>query len=342
MGIIIREGGLYTTVQDLGRIGYQDLGFSVCGAMDKNSLKIANMLVNNKDNEACLEVTLVGPILEFTKNNIIAITGGNLQPKLNEIKVDMNKAIVVKKGDILSFESAIDGARSYISFSGGLDIPTIMGSKSTNVKCSIGGYNGRTLKKGDFIKFKSPKEYIPNFASKNIINNETYGNKVILRVILGPQDDAFTNEGLNTFLSSTYKVTKEFDRMGCRLNGPEIEHKKQADIISDGIVLGSIQVPSHGKPIIMLTDRQTTGGYTKIGTVISVDICKLAQCKTGDIINFKQISLEEAQVLYKEEYFKFEEIRKQINKPCVEILNPRVTSIKIEKLLIKGRLNNGI
>ena len=340
MGIKIIDGGLYTTVQDFGRIGYQDKGFSVCGAMDKKSLSIANMLVDNKEDEAGLEMTLVGPKIKFTKSNFIAITGGNLSPRINNIEVPMYKAIFVEENDVLTFENAKSGARSYIAFAGGLKIDEVMGSKSTNVKCQIGGYKGRTLRKDDFIKFSSPKEYLPNYLSREIdlreFNLNEKDEETTLRVILGPQDDAFTKKGIETFFNETYKITNEFDRIGCRLDGPKIEHKTSADIISDGIVLGSIQVPSHGKPIIMLTDRQTTGGYTKIGTVISIDIDKLAQGKVGDNIRFEEISLEEAQHLYRKQGKEMLEIKKKINKPCVEVLNPRSTSKKIEKLLNKN------
>lgn len=333
MGIEIQQSGLYTSVQDFGRIGYQDVGFSVCGAMDKKSLAIGNLLVGNKEDEAGLEITLIGPKIKFTEENFIAITGGDLNPKLNGEQVSMYKAILVKKDDILSFENAKIGSRAYIAFCGGLEIEKVMGSKSTNVKCSLGGYKGRVLKEEDFIKFSSPKSYLPNYLSRKLDFKLKEEQEIVLRVILGPQDDAFTNKGIITFLSEKYEVTNEFDRMGCRLDGPEIEHKSSADIISDGIVLGSIQVPSHGKPIIMLSDRQTTGGYTKIATVISVDIEKLAQCKTGDKIRFEEISLEKAQQIYRDEIEKMKELKKEINRPCIEVLNPRNTSKKIEKLL---------
>ena len=319
MGIKIQQSGLYTSVQDFGRIGYQDLGFSVCGAMDKRSLAIGNLLVGNKEDEAGLEITLIGPKIKFTEENFIAITGGDLNPKLNGKEVSMYKAIFVNKDDVLSFENAKTGARAYIAFCGGLEIEKVMGSKSTNVKCSLGGYKGRTLKEGDFIKFSSPKTYLTNYLSRRLDFKLREEQEIVLRVILGPQDDAFTNKGIITFLNEKYEVTKEFDRMGCRLDGPEIEHKSSADIISDGIVLGSIQVPSHGKPIIMLSDRQTTGGYTKIATVISVDIEKLAQSKTGDKIRFEEISIEKAQKIYRDEIEKMKELKKEINRPCIEV-----------------------
>lgn len=333
MGIEIQQSGLYTSVQDFGRVGYQNVGFSVCGAMDKKSLTIANLLVDNKEDEAGLEITLIGPTMKFTEENFIAITGGDLNPKINGEKISMYEAIFVKKNDVLTFENAKIGARAYVAFSGGLDIERVMGSKSTNVKCSLGGYKGRILKDRDFIKFSSPKNYLQNYLSRNLDFSLKKENEVVLRVILGPQDDAFTQKGIATFLSDKFEVTKDFDRMGCRLDGPIIEHKSSADIISDGIVLGSIQVPSHGKPIIMLSDRQTTGGYTKIATVISVDIGKLVQSKTGDKIRFEEISLEKAQQLYRDEIKEIKKIKNYINRPCVEVLNPRNTSKKIEKLL---------
>ncbi|MCC3867396.1 biotin-dependent carboxyltransferase family protein [Terrisporobacter mayombei] len=333
MGIEILQSGLYTSVQDFGRIGYQDAGFSVCGAMDKKSLSIGNLLVDNQEDEAGLEITLIGPKIKFTEENFISITGGDLNPKINGEKVSMYKALLVKKDDILSFTDSQIGARAYIAFCGGLKIDKVMGSKSTNVKCSLGGYKGRTLKDGDFIEFSWPKVYLENYLSRKLDLKLEEEKEIVLRVILGPQDDAFTENGIYTFLNEKYEVTKEFDRMGCRLDGPIIEHKTSADIISDGIVLGSIQVPSHGKPIIMLSDRQTTGGYTKIATVISLDIGKLAQRKTGDKIRFEEISLEKAQQIYRDKIKKMNEIKKQINRPCIEVLNPRNTSKKIEILL---------
>lgn len=336
MGIIIRKSGLFTTVQDYGRVGYQDSGFSVCGVMDKRSARIANMLVDNSRYEAVLEITLLGPTLEFTESNIISITGGNLMPKVNNKPVPMYEAILINAGDVLSFENAKSGSRAYLAFAGGLKIDKVMGSKSTDTRCKIGGFKGRTLKKGDYIEFESPKDYLPNFLSRKLKYIEKEIKEVTLRVVIGPQENYFTKKGIDTFFSEPYTVTNEFDRMGCRLDGAIIEHKSSADIISDGIALGAIQVPSHGKPIIMLSDRQTTGGYTKIGNIISVDIPKLVQRKTGDIVRFEAISLQKAQKLCRDEKIFFEKLRKDIHKPCIEILNPRKTSKKIQNILSSG------
>lgn len=316
-GITIRNGGFLTTVQDLGRYKYQEFGVSVSGAMDLDSLKLANILVGNDINEAVLEMTMIGATLEFECDNTIAITGGNLTPQINGVEISMNTSIVCKKGDILSFGAIKSGSRAYVSFAGGLSVPSVMNSKSTYIKAMLGGINGRKLEKGDKIGFNNP--YILNNRYVNI--TDSCSNEINLRVIMGPQDDCFTDEGIETFLKSTYTVSNEFDRMGCRLDGNKIQHKKDGNIISDGIALGAIQVPSHGTPIIMLADRQTIGGYTKIANVISVDLPKIAQSKPGDKVKFERVSIEEAQALYDEKLKEFEQIKINLNKPVKTKVN---------------------
>ena len=284
-----------TTVQDLGRYGYQSQGFSVAGVMDVRSFKIANLLLDNPENEAVLEFTLLGPTLEFTSETIIAITGGDFQPQVNGKPVKMYTALYMHRGDILSFRGCRTGSRGYIAFSSYLEIPVVMGSRSTNIKCGLGGFKGRRLLDGDYISFRAKRRYLPYFLSRSLDLNEFDQDNITLRVIMGPQDDAFTAAGKETFLSSEYVVTSEFDRMGCRLDGELIEHIKDGNIISDGIAFGAIQVPSAGKPIIMLADRQTTGGYTKIANVISADFRILAQLKAGDRVRFEKVSITTAQ-----------------------------------------------
>ena len=279
MGIRILKAGLLTTVQDLGRSGYQSQGFGVSGVMDVRSFKIANLLIDNPENEAVLEFTLIGPTLEFTSASIIAITGGDFQPEVNGEPVPMYTALYMNKGDILKFGSARSGSRGYISFSHEFDQESVM-----------------------------------------------------LRVVMGPQNHMFSKQGIHNFLHEEYTVTSDFDRMGCRLEGPFIAPKTTSDIISEGIALGSIQVPSHGKPIILLADRQTTGGYAKIATVISVDIPKLVQRKTDHKIRFQEVSVEEAQRLYKEEEKSYMAMRAQIHKPCKEVLECRQVAKRLRRL----------
>ena len=295
MGIVVNNPGALTTVQDLGRIGYQQFGVSVSGVMDPRATSLANCLVDNPEDEAVLECTLMGPELQFETGNVIAITGGDLQPMIDGQPVANYRAYYVKEGQVLRFAGPKTGLRAYIAFAGGLDIPAVMGSRSTHMKAKIGGYQGRKLEKGDAIGFRSPKETLPHMASHMMSPEFKPRTEYTLRVVMGPQDDMFTEDGIRTFLSEQYVLTPEFDRMGCRLEGPLIAHKDTGDIISDGIAFGAIQVPSSGKPIIMAADRQTTGGYTKIATVISADFRILAQLKAGDHVRFERVGIEEAQ-----------------------------------------------
>lgn len=295
MSITVLNPGLLTTVQDLGRVGYQQFGVSVSGVMDPRSTALANILVGNDQGEAVLECTMMGPHLQFNADNCIAITGGDLGPTLDGAAIPNYKAISVKAGQVLKFTAPRTGCRAFVAFAGGLDIPVVMGSRSTYMKAKMGGLEGRKLQKGDVIQFRAPKAQLKNQEDRMLRPEFVPKPQYTLRVVLGPQDDAFTGQGINTFLSQTYAVTPEFDRMGCRMEGPVIEHKESGDIISDGIAFGAIQVPSSGQPIIMLCDRQTTGGYTKIANVISADFRILAQLKTGDKVRFQRVSVQEAQ-----------------------------------------------
>lgn len=323
--------GLLTTIQDKGRIGYQQFGMPVAGAMDEYSLRIGNILLQNKEYEAALEITMLGPQIEFNINTVIAITGGNLQPKINDIEVEMWRTLKINKGDKLSFGKVKEGIRSYICFYGGIEIPEVMGSKSTYIKAGVGGINGRALKSGDEIYLIKKGEDFNRILNRKI--KESYIPKFTgiynIRVILGPQEEYFTENGINKLLSSTYEVTNECDRMGYRLSGEKIEHKEGADIISDGIALGSIQVPGHGMPIIMMADRQTTGGYTKIATVISPDIALLAQAKPGEKINFTKVSIEEGHNILKEYEDKFQEIKTSVEKINIEILRRKEYRVRV-------------
>ena len=332
MGIRVLKAGMLTTVQDLGRNGYQSQGFSVAGVMDVRSFKIANLLLDNPENEAVLEFTLIGPTLQFTSETIIAITGGDFQPTINGNPAPMYTALYMNRGDILKFGSARTGSRGYIAFSSYLDIPVVMGSRCTNLKSKIGGFKGRKLHDEDYISFRIKRRYLPFFLSRKLDLDEFDQEEAELRVVLGPQCDMFTKDGIHTFLSETYMVTSDFDRMGCRMEGPLIASKNGSDIISDGIAFGSVQVPSHGKPIILLADRQTTGGYAKIATVATVDIPKLVQRKTDHKIRFKAITVEEAQKLYLEEEKEYVAMRNQIHTPCKEVLDCRLVAKRISKL----------
>ena len=307
----ILHGGTFTTIQDLGRKGYQRFGMPTAGAMDITSLRLANRLVQNDEGQACLEITFIGLRLLVLRDLVIAITGGNLMPIMDGSPLPLWQTVSLRKNSEISFTGVRNGIRSYLALAGGIQVPEIMGSKSTYIRGGIGGLEGRPLRRGDRLHigprprkvpfYKLKKEFIPH-----------YGRKWKARVIMGPQEDYFSKKGVEIFTSSEYTISPQSDRMGYRLQGPAIEHRRGDDIISDATCLGSIQVPGHGLPIILLADRQTTGGYPKIATAISVDVYDLGQAKPGDRIRFTPINVIEAHGIRK----RYEKRMKQ----CIEIL----------------------
>lgn len=305
MSIKVITPGMLSTIQDGGRKGFAAMGFNASGVMDVRSYHIANALVGNFTDEAVIEMTYLGGSFKFLESNYIAITGADMSPKLDGVPVEMYTTVFVKQDETLTFSAAKSGMRAYIAVRGGIDVPVIMGSRSTNLKCKLGGLDGRPLKAGDIV----PCRDVYDEFHKHLIHSapkEDFGSdEITVRVLLGPQDDYFTDYGIKTFLNSTYTVTNESDRMGCKLSGEKIEYKNTVDIISDGIVFGSIQIPRTGNPIIMLADRQTTGGYAKIATVISVDLPLLAQARPGTKVHFELIDRQKSERLLKQEQKEF-------------------------------------
>jgi antagonist of KipI len=286
--------GLQTTVQDLGRFGFREYGVSPSGAMDSYSLQMGNLLVGNGLGEAALEAPLIAPVLLALHDVSIAISGGNFTPKINNQEVPLWKCTVIKKGQILSFGRVKEGANTYISVAGGIQVPHVLNSKSTYLTGEFGGLDGRALKEGDILH-GNPCVRRNRFLHTKFIPE--YTNPLTVRIIAGPHKDKFTPLGFETFLTGEYIISPQSNRMGFQLSGPKIEHSSTADIISDAIPLGGIQVPSSGQPIILMAEHQTTGGYSRIGTVISIDIPLLAQARPGTRIRFKEISLHSAQNL---------------------------------------------
>ena len=303
----IKKPGLLTTVQDLGRPNYRKYGVSVSGVMDQYSFRIANLLVGNKENEAGLEVTLIGPTLEFTEDVFFTITGANLTPSLNNVEIPMWSVVRAKEGDILRFGQCVYGCRAYIAFSGGIDVPEVMDSKSTFLIGNYGGFKGRALAKDDVLTLKDPVYNIP-YRRLRSIDIPDFAVKRKVRFIGGPHENEFESHSVDTFLTTAYTLSNSSDRMGYRLEGEVLQHKRQADIFSDFIAVGTIQVPGSGLPIIHMADCGTSGGYTKMGVVISCDIPYVAQLKPGDQINFEKVSVEKAL----DEMYKMEEFIKQI------------------------------
>ena len=314
MSFQVTKPGMMTTIQDLGRTGYQKFGVSQSGAMDKISLMAANALVGNDLDAAGLECMIIGPELQFEEDQIIAITGADISPAINGKSVDMYTPIRIKSGDCLQFAQIKKGCRAYIAFAGGLEADKVMGSMSTDQKLGIGGIDGKKLDAWDRIHVKNDEIESVSGVSLSSVKmtgeekellmtaepQRTENGSVIIDVVKGPQFDQFKSEGIETFFGSDYEITPDSNRMGIRLNGEKIEQLGDGNIISDGIAEGAVQVPSSGMPIIMMADRQTTGGYCKIANVISTDIGKLSQCMPGTKTRFREVSVEDAQAKYKQ------------------------------------------
>lgn len=310
MSIQIIQPGLFASVQDLGRYGAQKYGISVSGAMDTLALRIANILVGNPENEATIEVTMYGAKFSFKNDHLIAITGGFLHPVIDGNSAPMWRPILVRKGETLSFQALQSGCRAYIAFAGGLNIPKVMGSKSTYQKAKIGGYQGRALQKGDVITCGE----ISNTMAKTFMNYLKKTNRPfewsvqyyhfyqfkksqLIRVLKGSEYDRFTEKSKRTFVNETFTLTPKSDRLGQHFEGKKLQLKEQFELLSEGVTYGTIQVPASGKPIILMADRQTTGGYPKIAQVITVDLPKLAQLQPGNTVQFQFVSMSEAQQL---------------------------------------------
>lgn len=314
--IEVIKPGLWTTVQDLGRPGYRTYGVPTGGAMDPVAHKLANLLVGNPPEAATLEMALTGPHLRFLSDGVIAIAGADMQPNLQGRVVSLWRTIRVERGDELRFGSARNGRWGYVAVRGGIQVEPVMGSRSTFVRGGFGGFKGRPLRKGDVISGLK-READGGMTAGKAGAMAAVANRILppryrpdydedrpVRFVLGPEWDAFPEEALARFVSSEYSVTTSSDRMGYRLVGPKLTHRRStvgANIKSDHIIPGCIQVPGDGQPIVLMSDCQVTGGYTRIGTVISVDLPVLAQKKPGDTVRFAQVRIEEAQALWKEQ-----------------------------------------
>lgn len=312
MRLSIEKPGMFTTVQDLGRYGYQLQGVPVAGAMDGPALRLGNILLGNHEGAAALEITVLGPTLEVAEGEgCIVVTGADAGLTRNGEVLESWRVHRVRAGDALAFSAPSAGSRAYLCVSGGIDVPVVMGSRSTYVRGRFGGHEGRPLKAGDSLRTGTPDVLWADSEGLQLpfALRPRRDPEAPLRVVPGPQDDAFTPVGLRTFLSAEYAISASADRMGYRMEGPVVEHVAGPDIVSDAIVLGSVQVPGHGQPIVMLADRQTTGGYTKIATVCAVDIPVLAQRLPGQKARFSRISLSQALDLLRDEARLYEEAR---------------------------------
>ncbi|GEN83383.1 KipI antagonist [Sporosarcina luteola] len=310
--ISVTKPGLHDTVQDLGRYGYQKHGVVAGGAMDSFSHRIANMLVGNDETAATLEITLIGPSLLFEEDAVIAIGGGDLLPMMADMLVPMWRPVFIRKGCELRFGAARTGCRAYLAVAGGFAVPVVLGSRSTYVKAGLGGVEGRALKKGDVLHVgketslvKKLKKRLPSkepiyaagwgIAEKHL---PVLSTPYEIRVMQGKQYEWFDEESKHRFWNESFIVSSQSDRMGYRINGPLLKLNEPRELISEAVTYGSIQIPSDGNPIVLAADRQTTGGYPKIGQLSSVDFMKLAQAKAGDRLSFKEVTVEESQRLF--------------------------------------------
>lgn len=307
--------GLFTSVQDLGRFGFQRFGVPVSGAMDKYAFACANALVGNAASDACLEVTLLGPELEVLNPAQVAVAGADFSVFVNGEVVPMWETLNVKKGDVIAFSgSAGSGCRAYLAVRGGIDVSLVLGSRSTYLRGGFGGYEGRRLRAGDVLRAFAPPQFLKEMQALPAELMSRYENEFVVDVVFGPQEDMFTSEGIEAFLSQAYTLTTESDRMGYRLDGAIVRHKGAAEIVTDALAPGAIQVPGNGKPIVLMMDAQTTGGYPKIATVTTPDVSRLGQAKPNDKIRFRRVSLTEARERYLEFYRSLSQLEKRLVK----------------------------
>ncbi len=307
--MIVRQPGILTTIQDSGRYGFQKYGVLVNGSMDMFSLRVANILVGNSQDEAALEITLQGPTIELTEDTLFAICGASFSPMLNGHLISEGRTIFAKAGSQLSFGKPVRGCRAYLAVAGGFDVPEVMGSRSTYLRARLGGFEGRALKRGDILKVR-PSDMDVSMFNEDLCDfdwfvsptlHPKYGTHSVVRITRGPDFHFFTEESQRQFVTGSFKLTTQSDRMGYRLSGPTLELAFRQEKISTAVMMGTIQVPPDGNAIILMADHQTIGGYPCIAQVIQVDIPVLAQLKPGDRLSFQEVTLESAQQLWREQ-----------------------------------------
>lgn len=314
----VLDGGLQCTIQDLGRPGYLATGMPPSGPADRFALGIANVLVGNdagerylvgrRPGDAGLEVLLFGLKLRALVETVIAVTGANLMPTLNGVPLPMWQTVRVQAGDVIALQRAQAGVRAYVAIAGGIDVPLFAGSRATNVRAFVGGIEGRPLKRGDLLQAFQPKRPLDDLQERRLRPDlvPAYPGRWQVRVVLGPQDDLFLEQSIETFLAYDWKLSPTSDRMGCRYVGPKLEFKPRAaylveqagsdpsNIVDDTIPVGGIQVPGGLEPIVLHVDGPSLGGYAKIATVISADLGKVGQTRPGEVTNFVAVSTDEA------------------------------------------------
>lgn len=316
------EPGLLTTVQDLGRVGFQNDGVSPGGAMDRFAMRAANLLVGNREDAAGLEITLKGPALEFERDALIAVCGADLSPSVADLELPGWRAAWVARGSVLRFGRRVWGCRAYLAIAGGIEVPVVLGSKSTYVAARIGGFEGRRLARGDRLSVGKAAEWAAGtmaeavarggpvpFALTDVrMSPDVYGlyGSQPVRFIRGPHFELLSRGDQRLFTSQIFEVTPRSDRMGYRLGGAALRSAGVADMVSTGVVTGTVQLPPGGEPILLMAERQTTGGYPIVAVVATVDLPLVAQLRPGDPIRFAETTIEEAQLALRQREDKLE------------------------------------
>ena len=300
------EPGIFTTIQDLGREGYFASGIPPSGAMDRFALRMGNLLVKNPIDEAGIEMTAIGMKARVLKETVIALAGAQFSAKLNGNAIPLWQTIYLKEGDLLSIEKPRSGWRGYLCIAGGMDVPPVLGSKSTYTLGGLGGIRGRTLKKGDLIPAGIPRSSLDTLKGRKVKESvlPEAGSEKKLRVVLGPQDDHVKGESIEVFLNTPYQVSIRSNRVGYRFEGPQLFFKERpesrdagldpSNIVDDGNAIGAIQIPAGKEPICLGVDGVTMGGYVKIACLIAADMDRMAQLKPKDLARFKSVTVDEA------------------------------------------------
>lgn len=321
MALEIRKPGLQTTVQDEGRIGLYSAGMPPSGAMDKSSYRMGNLLVGNPDGLAALEITYVGPEVAFTEDTVIAVTGAEMSPKLNGEPISTWRSYGARAGDVLSFGFVQDGARAYLAVAGGIDVPPYVGSRATYTLCGLGGLEGRALLAGDVLPVGEGVEGTADAEVPAELRPPIDGD-IELRVLVGLASYRLVPESLEAFLSTTWKVTTDANRVGYRFRGTALEFVERepppgagsdpSNVVDFGYPIGSIQVPGGVEPIALLADAVTGGGYATIATIISADLDRIGQAKTHDEVRFTSVTLDDALEARREARARLERVREHL------------------------------
>ncbi len=294
--IFVESPGLFTTVQDPGRFGYGPQGVSASGAGDPVSLYIANRLVGNAEAAAALEMTLQGGRFLFPDGATVALGGSDFDASVDGEPLAVWSSRRVNPGQSLTVGRSLSGARTYLCIRGGVEVPLVLGSASTHILTGLGGFEGRALRKGDVLRI-GPEPPVPVRRGLRPAAVAQLQPRFQLRVTEGPQADWFTDETVAGFLSESYTVTPDANRMGLRLEGLALPLRESREMLTEGVSLGCVQVPASGKPVILFVEQQTTGGYPKIANVIAADLASLGQLKPGDRIHFSRVDLRAAREL---------------------------------------------